>query len=254
MKRSLNHKKVLITGVAGGIGSQLAIEFGNGGCFVIGVDNDISTVIMLKIKLNKLGIKHDISISNLTDMYSMSKYTKLVIEKYGGIDILINNAGITHIEPIASCGIEKMRDVFEVNFWSAVNLTKQFLPILTLNKGTIIVINSVTGFSPLLERGAYTSSKHALHGFFETLRAECQNELDILAVYPDFIKTKLGADFKRKINKTAGSPKLLAEKVRRAWEKKRKRITPSFRAFLIAFLAKRYPNIYLKIMIYNMKK
>ena len=115
-------------------------------------------------------------------------------------------------------------------------------------------MNSVTGFSPLLYRGAYTSSKHALHGFFETLRAECQNELDILSVYPDFIKTNLGADFKGEINKKAGSPKLLAQRVRRAWEKKRKRITPSLRAFVIAFLAKRYPNTYLKLMINNMTK
>lgn len=254
MKRKLKHKRVLISGVAGGIGTQLALEFGSRGCFVLGVDKDVEAVNVLKSKLDKMGVQHDLSTFNITSPHANSDYAKAVLTKYGGIDILINNAGITHIEPISICSIEKMRDVFEVNFWSSVSLTKVFLATLKKNKGTIIVINSVTGFSPLLGRGAYTSSKHALRGFFETLRAECRNKIDILVVYPYFIKTQLGAKFKQKKNKAYGSPKRLARRIRLAWNWKRKRLKPSFKAKLIGLLAKRFPNLYMKLMIYNIRK
>ena len=252
MRRKLKHKKVLISGIAGGIGSQLAIEFGSRGCFVLGLDKDVKAVQKLTKTLDQLGIMHDISVFNLTAPNANSEYATSVLTKYGGIDILINNAGITHIEPIITCDLDKMRDVFEVNFWSSVSLTKEFLPTLKVNKGTIIVINSVTGFSPLIGRGAYTSSKHALRGFFETLRAECQKEVDILVVYPDFIKTQLRAKFKQEKNKSHGSPKQLARRIRVAWNWKKRRLNPSFRALLISLLAKRHPNLYMRLMIHNM--
>jgi short-subunit dehydrogenase len=84
--------------------------------------------------------------------------------------------------------------VLEVNFFGAVHCTAAALPSLLERRGRIVVMSSIAGFAPLATRAAYSASKHALHGFFESLRAEHRAEgLGVTLVCPSFVRTAIGA-------------------------------------------------------------
>ena len=86
--------------------------------------------------------------------------------------MLVNNAGITHRSAFAATDTAVLRRVVEVNLFGAIHLTRAALPELQRARGLIVTLSSVAGFTPLIARTGYAASKHALHGFFESLRTE----------------------------------------------------------------------------------
>jgi short-subunit dehydrogenase len=117
-----------------------------------------------------------------------------VCDTHGGVDVLINNAGITHLGRFRDTDVAVIRKVMDVNFFGAVHCTKAALPSLLARRGQVIVLSSVAGFAPLATRTGYAASKHALHGFFDSLRAEHEAEgLRVLLVCPSFVDTAIGA-------------------------------------------------------------
>ncbi len=118
---------------------------------------------------------------------------KSVLATTGGIDVLVNNAGITHLGAFREVDPEVLRRVMEVNFFGAVHCTQAALPALLERRGQIVVLSSVAGFAPLATRSGYAASKHALHGFFDSLRAEHRGDgLRVLIVCPWFVDTRIG--------------------------------------------------------------
>jgi short-subunit dehydrogenase len=112
---------------------------------------------------------------------------------WGGVDVLVNNAGITHLGRFCETRVDVVRRVMEVNFFGAVHCTKAALPHLLARRGRIVVLSSVAGLAPLATRTGYAASKHALHGFFESLRAEHRRDgLRVLMVCPSFVETRIG--------------------------------------------------------------
>jgi short-subunit dehydrogenase len=115
-----------------------------------------------------------------------------VVERFGGIDVLVNNAGITQRSAFADTQISVYRRVMEVNFFGSLNCTKAAIHSLVERKGNIIVIESLAGVTPLLGRTGYCASKHALHGFFTSLRPELKADgVHIMIVCPGFVQTNL---------------------------------------------------------------
>jgi short-subunit dehydrogenase len=116
-----------------------------------------------------------------------------VITKMGTIDLLINNGGVSQRALVKDSPMELYRQIMEVNFFGAVALTKAVLPAMIAKKnGQIVTISSLVGKigSPL--RSGYAASKHALHGFFDSLRAEVSDaNISVLLVCPGFIKTNI---------------------------------------------------------------
>jgi NAD(P)-dependent dehydrogenase (short-subunit alcohol dehydrogenase family) len=113
---------------------------------------------------------------------------------FGGVDVLVNNAGITHLGLFRDTELEVLRRVMEVNFFGAVRCTKAALPSLLARRGRIAVVSSVAGFAPLATRSGYAASKHALHGFFGSLRAEHRRDgLGVTLVCPSFVRTRIGS-------------------------------------------------------------
>jgi len=223
------------------------LEFGNKGAFIIGIDKNKAHLDEFKTIMFESNISYELRSLDITNSPACIEFCEYVISHYGGLDVLINNAGITHIASISLTNIERMREVLEVNYWGAVSLTKNLLNSLIIHQGSIIVINSVTGYSPLIGRGAYVSSKHALHGFFETLRAEVGKSVDVLAVYPDFVDTNIRAKEVISVRKSI-SPTKIARRIRIAWRWKRRRLHPTVRSYFINWMALRHPNIYVKLM------
>jgi short-subunit dehydrogenase len=117
---------------------------------------------------------------------------KEIFDLYGGIDVLVNNAGITQRSAFVDTQISVYRRVMDVNFFGSLHCTKAAMESLIERKGIIIVIESLAGISPLLGRTGYCASKHALHGFFTSLRSEIRTTgAHIMLVCPGFVETSL---------------------------------------------------------------
>ena len=166
-----DRKVVLITGGCAGIGRALALRFAQAGARVVILDLEQealdSLVQHLRDHLNveALGLCCDVA-----DAERVQQCVRQAIEHFGGIDVLINNAGVTHRSTFADTTLEVFQRVMAINYFGAVHCTQAALSSLIERHGQIIVMSSLSGFSPLLYRSAYNASKHALHGLFETLR------------------------------------------------------------------------------------
>ncbi|MFK7937376.1 MAG: SDR family NAD(P)-dependent oxidoreductase, partial [Saprospiraceae bacterium] len=116
-----------------------------------------------------------------------------IIEKTGGIDILVNNAGISQRARVVDTEMHVIDRVMQVNFYGAVAMTKAVLPqMIARGNGHIVVISSLVGKFGTPLRSAYAASKHALHGFFDALRAETFNQgIQVTTFCPGYIKTEL---------------------------------------------------------------
>ena len=115
-----------------------------------------------------------------------------ILARFGGIDVLVNNAGITQRSAFMDTRVSVFKKVMEINFFGALYCTKAALESLIDRRGMIIVIESIAGIAPLLGRSGYSASKHALHGLFTSLRSEIRGTgVHIMIVCPGFVKTNL---------------------------------------------------------------
>jgi short-subunit dehydrogenase len=129
---------------------------------------------------------------DLTDGDSIMKVSKDVLSKFQ-IDILFNNGGISQRSLTSETTIENDRKIFEVNYFGHVQMTKAVLPqMLARKSGHIVTISSLTGKWGFYLRSAYAASKHALHGFFDSLRMEVEDSgLRVTLITPGFIATEI---------------------------------------------------------------
>lgn len=180
-RRDLNRAVVVITGAAGGLGSAMVTAFARRGATPVPLDIDAEG-------LSRTG--HHGYVCDLTDPTTVTAVIAEIIDVFGGIDVLVNNAGLTHRSAFADTDPAVLRRVMDVNYFGAVHATKAALPSIVERRGTIVGISSVAGFAPLLGRTGYAASKHALQGFLESLRAEVSpTGVDVVVVAPSFIDT-----------------------------------------------------------------
>lgn len=196
----VREKVVVVTGAAGGIGKALGQRFGLTGAKIALIDNNEDLLTAANEELVSVNITTLAVACDITDYDACQEAMRQIVDTFGEIDILINNAGITHRSPFEKTNLKVYRRVMEVNFFGSLNCTKAAFPSLNQSKGKIIVISSVAGFSPLLGRSGYCASKYALHGFFDTLRTEFKSTgISILLVCPVFTHSNL------EINTLAGN-------------------------------------------------
>ncbi|MEA2022842.1 MAG: SDR family oxidoreductase [Actinomycetota bacterium] len=187
-KRDLTGAVVVVTGAAGGLGAAIAHRFVHDGARLALVDVDGDRLADVA---NAVPGSFAV-VCDLTDPVACEQAIAGVVERFGGVDVLVNNAGMTHRSPFVSTDPAVIRKVMEVNYLGSVNITKAALPSLIERRGAIAVISSVAGFAPVLGRTGYAGSKHALHGLFDTLRAELRLfGVDVTIVAPTFVDTKM---------------------------------------------------------------
>jgi NAD(P)-dependent dehydrogenase (short-subunit alcohol dehydrogenase family) len=184
---------VVITGAGGGLGAALARRFARAGDAVALLDLDAAAVAAGTAALEAQGARTLALRCDVTSQQECSEAMGEVIRSWGGIDLLIANAGITHVGLVRDTEVAVLRRVMEVNFFGAVHCTRAALPSLLERRGRVAAISSVAGFAPLALRAGYVASKHALQGFFETLRAEhARDGLGVTLVCPSFVRTEIG--------------------------------------------------------------
>jgi NAD(P)-dependent dehydrogenase (short-subunit alcohol dehydrogenase family) len=182
---------VVITGAASGIGRALARRYARSGARLGLLDRDASGLDEVVAELAETAANPVALVCDVGRWEDCKSAIEAVVESCGGIDVLINNAGITHLSPFADTDVDVVRRVMDVNFFGALYCTKAALESLVARRGLLIALSSVAGFSPLAGRCAYSASKHALHGLFETLRSEQRGSgLDVMMVCPSFTRTR----------------------------------------------------------------
>ncbi len=193
MTRNVSDPVVLITGAAGGIGSALAHRYARAGARLVLLDIDAQGLARLSGRLTEAGASVVTCVCDITDEEACHGAVREGIEAFGGIDVLINNAGRTHLSFVDETDASVFRRIMDINFFGAVYVTQAALPSLLERKGSIAVMSSVAGFAPLSGRSGYAASKHALHGFFESLRGEVAGQgVRVTMVCPSFTRTDIG--------------------------------------------------------------
>lgn len=183
---------VVITGGGGGLGRAFARAFARQGARVVLLDFDQALLDEALSELRSaghdpLGVQCDVRDPDAC-VAAMAK----VEAATGGISVLLNNAGVTHRSLFAETDLSVLRKVMEVNYFGAVHCTRAAMPALLRSRGTVAAVSSVAGFAPLLGRTGYAASKHALHGFFGSLRTELTGTgVSVLLICPSFVDTPL---------------------------------------------------------------
>lgn len=186
-------KVTWITGASSGIGRALAEELAKKGAKLILSSRNREA---LEAVYKTCGLTEKTGLILPFDQETEKDYNKhaaLAIKQFGKIDILIINGGISQRSLAAETPLEIDRKVMEINFFSSVALTKSVLPsMISQKRGHIVVMSSISGKFGYFFRSAYSASKHALHGFFESLRMEIEKEnVQITLVCPGKIKTNI---------------------------------------------------------------
>jgi short-subunit dehydrogenase len=188
----MKDKIVIITGASSGIGKALAYEFGRKGSHVVLAARNISGLQLIADDLNKLGIqalaiKTDVTIEN--DCRNLIETT---VAKFGRIDILINNAGISMRALFVDLQLDVMRRLMDTNYWGTVYCTKFAMPYLLKSQGSLVGVISIGGYIGMPGRSAYAASKFAVRGFLDTVRVENRKTgLHVLVVAPGFTTSNI---------------------------------------------------------------
>lgn len=188
----VQNKVVIITGASSGIGYESVKEFFRQGAFVVMAARSTDRLNALKNELdpeNKHLLVVQTDVSQEEDCRNLVNQT---IKKFGRIDVLVNNAGISMRALFQDAELDVIRRLMDVNFWGTVYCTKYALPYLLESKGSLVGISSIAGYQGLPGRTGYSSSKFAMMGFLETIRVEnLKKGLHVLILSPGFTNTRV---------------------------------------------------------------
>lgn len=187
---------IWITGASSGIGEALAIELAKQGAKLVLSARRQDELERVKTALQLPDSNVLILPIDLSNTAGSDSWVTTVLDKFGRIDVLVNNGGISQRSYAQDTPLELDRKIMEVNFFGTIALSKSVLPVfLKQQSGQYVVVSSIAGKFGFYFRSAYSASKHALHGFFESLRMEvAPNNIRVLIVCPGKIKTNISVN------------------------------------------------------------
>jgi len=249
-----------VTGAAGGIGTALVRRFAADGARLALCDLDAAPLAGLAAEVTEAGGDAFAVACDVTSQADCTAMVEGATRRFGGVDVLIANAGITHLSSFRDTDVDVIRRVMDVNFFGAVYCTAAALPSLVLRRGQIVVLSSLAGVAPLATRSGYAASKHALNGFFGSLRAELASSgVGVTLVCPTFVRTGIGeralggdggtATMRRTEIGTPVAPEDLAEAIHRAALSRRRLLVPFRHAKLAYLVARLLPGLYERMMV-----
>src|SRR5688572_13816685 len=168
----MKDKVVIITGGSSGIGRALAEEFGSRGSKVLITGRDHDQLRKTVSDLRSKGMIIESIVSDVSVEDDNRQMAQEAIRKFGTIDVLINNAGISMRALFEDVDLAVVKKVMDINFYGVLYATKYCLSEIKKNKGSVVGISSIAGYRGLPGRTGYSASKFALNGFLEVLRTE----------------------------------------------------------------------------------
>jgi short-subunit dehydrogenase len=191
---SLTGKVVVVTGGSGGIGEAIGALFARNGAAVVLSSRDANRAEAARQRVGhterSLALACDVR--NLEDI---ERTVALTLDRFQRIDVWINNAGFGLHDSVAAMDMSVCRDLFETNFFGALNGMKAAIPVMTRQgSGTIVNISSVAGHIPLPGGAAYSASKFALNAIGKAARIELRkSHINVLTVCPGIVQTEFSA-------------------------------------------------------------
>lgn len=182
---------VWLTGASSGIGEELAYQLAEKGAKLILSARRKEELQRVKEKCNSDTV--ETLPLDLEDSFSLKQRVKEASTIFGDIDILINNGGISQRDTILNTSLDVDRRLMEINYFGSITLSKTLLPnMVKRKKGHHVIVTSTVGIINTPYRSGYGASKHALHGFYDALRAEHHDDgIKVTIILPGYIKTNI---------------------------------------------------------------
>ena len=253
------NKVVWITGASSGIGEALTYEFARQGARLIISSNQQSELEKVQERCMEMGAECFIQFLDVTAIDQMPSITEKLINQFKKIDVLVNNAGISQRSLVVETSLEIDRKIMEIDYFGTIALTKTVLPYMIQNGGGYIATtSSISGKFGFPLRSAYSAAKHALHGFFETLRAEVyQHNIKVLIAFPGRIKTNISMHALTKDGTAHGkmdegqntgiSAEKCAKQYLKAIRKDKKEVLIGSSELLMVYIHKFLPGLFYKL-------
>jgi len=259
-------KICVITGAGSGIGRALALQFAESGAKLALADKDQKSLDETKdLTLSSEGNVFTQAV-DVADKAQMQAFADAVEDKFGGADIVINNAGVALIQTVEDTSSEDFEWLMGINFWGVVYGSQMFLPMLKRsNDAALVNISSVFGLVGIPTQGAYNASKFAVKGFTEALRLELKDtNVTPISVHPGGIKTNISrsARFYRGPNKSDShsdlsqlfdrfsftTPEKAASTIIKGIKRKKLRVLVGKDAYVFDWASRLLPSTYHKVI------
>ena len=239
----MQNKTILITGAGSGIGKSLAQ--------MLEKDNKLILIGRDQQKLQNIKDKNpdhiDFYICDIANPQHIDETFKTISEKFDGIDVLINNAGISDARPFMDYRYEKIKKIFDINVTGTIYLTKTFLPLVLKNKGTVVNVGSMFGDIAHPLYSIYSSSKFAIKGFSDALRREYMHEgLNVSYVAPRATQTDAldsTKEYGQFFDMNIDQPKVVAKHIIENVKQEKDYIYPKSIERLFIFIQKLFPRV-----------
>ena len=255
---------VVITGGAGGIGRALARRWSVEGARIALLDRDEEALERATAELRATGAEVLPLRVDVTALGDCQRAIADVVAALERIDVLVTNAGAVHRSAFLDTEVDVYRRVMDVNFFGSLHCAKAAQPHLLASRGLIVVTSSIAGIAPLYGRTGYAASKHALHGLFESVRSELEDDgVRILMVCPSFTRSPfeqhaMGGDgrpagTRRSMTGRLAEPAEVADAVVRAAGKGEELLVLSLVGKLSYYLSRLAPAWYRRSMVRRLK-
>lgn len=250
-RRRLEGLRILVTGASQGIGKALVEAAAGQGARVLAVARNAALLEDLKQRLAAEGRPIEILPADVTCPEDRHRMVEAAEQRFGGLDVLINNAGIGATGHFVEAAPERLRRIMEVNFFGLTETTRCFLPLLRRGVTPAIVnISSIAGLRGIPARSEYSASKFAVEGFSEALRAELAKwHIDVLVVAPGLTQTNFSENMieRKALMQVDHMRGMTAEDVAaatlRALERGKTRTVLTFQGKLLAFVSRFLPGL-----------
>lgn len=255
------NKRVWITGASSGIGEALAIEFAQHGAqLILSARNEVE-INRVGANCSKAG-----ATSVLVQPLDLERHDAIpaivesVLRKVGKVDILVNNGGVSQRAFAKDTSLEVDKKLMAVNYFGTIALTKALLPNMLMHQlGHIVTVTSLTGKFGSPYRTSYAASKHALHGFFDSLRAELSDaHIKVTLICPGFVQTNVSKNALTGDGAALGTmddatdkgmkPQRLARKILQAIEEGKEEAYIGGKEVLGVYLKRFFPRYFSKLI------
>lgn len=256
-QRSLHDRRVIITGASSGVGRALALEMAPLGPRLLLTARREGPLGELAAEAKKLGAPSvETVVGDVTDPDVRSRLVEHVEKQWGGLDVLVNNVGVSAHGRFAEGEESTLRRVMEVNFFATAELTRRLVPMLQAGHDPLIVnVGSILGHRAIPHNSEYCASKFALRGWSESLRAELRRDgIGVLIVSPGTIDTEF---FDHLIADQADTPwatqqgippEAVARQIVRAIRRRKNEIYPNWRGRLLIMINRLIPRFVDRVM------
>lgn len=253
------NKIIWVTGASSGIGQEICKQLAEKDAIIILSARNSENLTEIKSNL-KNNDKHFVLPLNLEKTETFKAAFDQILNKYGRLDILFNNGGVSQRAEANETSLEVDRKIMEINYFGNIALSKIILPHFQKNQsGHIVITSSIAGKFGFYLRSAYSASKHALHGYYESIALEnLKNNIAVTLLCPGKINTPIstnalrGDGVKHNImdhnQETGMSVEDCVQQILKAVSKKKREVLIGNKEILAVYIKRLFPNLFWKII------